>query len=305
MENIIVDIKDWIIENDGYYYYETQLSNCFKYGFETEIIDNVAFVYRRNYQILAMVIEDRSVFLIPELKVSKKNAIQKKLFHEYCEAFELYGAKTIQKYRLTQYNFFWLYRYLEKECNKIDYGFDKYTKLLSEQELSEDNTGFIKIHVHNSFSIAELNNLLSSYNKLYSLLSKVLEVGIEETERLDVNEVETSKSMVLESISLASEGFFIAVLSQVVAAAIIALGKALLDGDKEAYEAQKNNVINKANNEGPDVGARATELLIRMDNLLRLKESGRVPTSMVEYEINRIIEEIKPLQGLTTIDYLI
>ena len=110
--------------------------------------------------------------------------------------------------------------------------------------------------------------------------------------------------MILESISLASEGFVMAVLSQVAAEAIIALGKMLLEGDKAGYQAKKNDVIRKANAEGPDAGRRATELLNRWDNLLRLKENGKVPTNVIDYEINRLTEEIKQLQGLTTIDIL-
>lgn len=292
-------LGDWLALNDAYYYYlsylEKRLDGC-------DVLYDGAYatVVWSGYTIARLFVSYGSIYLVmpKEIVDAPNGVVQRKLMHEYWEAFDLgYGD-----YKLTQQNVIVLDRYAEKAKKKITAGFAKYTKLMKERKLEENNSAYLKISIDNAFSVSELNRLISAYNELYSLMYCVCEYGYEEVEKMDMKNVINSHSMVLESISIGSSGFLVSVLSQVVATGIIALGKALLEDDKAGYEQKKQELLDIANNEKPDDGARILTLAQRLDNWKRLQESGRVPNDVIEREVKRIMEEIADLQGTPRLD---
>lgn len=215
--------------------------------------------------------------------------------------FNLYKSE----YKVTQYNIFLLHRYIEKVCEKIKYGFERYTSLLDKNKLMNTNLGFLKIGIHNSFSVAELNQLIDAYNRLYSIIYCICQYGYDEVSQMNLDEAQKSQSMILESINIGSSGFFISVASQVVASAIVTLGKALISNDQDEYNSRKRELKDKAYEESLDTGARVEVLIQRWDNLVRLRENQRVPTHVIDQAILEIVEEIASLQGTEHIDMLI
>ncbi len=291
----------WLFENNAYEYYATQLEKQMVI-FDTIYKNNKAYVSYLGYQIMVFEVRSGSIFLIKD-KANKENKsfVQKKLDHEYYEMFNLYK----DEYKITQYNIFLLHRYIEKVCEKIKCGFERYTSLLDKNKLMNTNLGFLKIGIHNSFSVAELNELINAYNRLYSIIYCICQYGYEEVSQMDLGEVQKSQSMILESINIGSSGFFISVASQVVASAIVALGKALISNDQDEYNNRKEKLKDIAYEESADIGARVEVLIQRWDNLVRLKENQRVPEHVIDQEILRTVNEIASLQGTQHIDMLV
>lgn len=290
----------WLFENSAYEYYTTQLEKQMG-NFDTIYENNRAYVSYMGYEIMVFEVRSGSIFLINDREKSEKSSfIQKKLEHEYCEMFNLYKCE----YKVTQYNIFLLHRYIDKVCEKVEYGFERYTSLLDENKLMNTNLGFLKIGIHNSFSVAELNELIDAYNRLYSIIYCICQYGYDEVAQMDFIEVKKSQSMVLESINIGSSGFFVAVASQVVASAIVALGKALISNDQDEYNNRKQELKNVAYGESAEVGARVEILIQRWDNLIRIRENQRVPSHIIDREILKIADEIARLQGTQHIDIL-
>lgn len=113
---------------------------------------------------------------------------------------------------------------------------------------------------------------------------------------MNIGEIEKSQSMILESINIGSSGFFISVVSQVVASAIVALGKALISNNQDEYNKSKQKLYEIAYEESAEVGAKVEVLIQRWDNLVRIRENQRVPTHIIDREIHKIAGEIARLQ---------
>lgn len=291
----------WLYENNAYEYYAAKLEKQMKI-FDIGYEDNKASVSYLGYKIMVLEVRAGSIFLInDEGNKEKTSFVQKKLEHEYCEMFNIYK----DEYKITQYNIFLLHRYIEKVREKIEYGFEKYTNLFDKNKLVNTNLGFLKIGIHNSFSVAELNELIDAYNRLYSIIYCICQYGYEEVSQMELDEAEKSQSMILESINIGSSGFFISVASQVVAAAIVAVAKALIANDQDAYNNSKQKLKEIAYEESPEVGARVENLIQRWDNLVRLRENKRVPGHVIDREISNIADEIARLQGTQHIDMLV
>lgn len=291
----------WLFENKAYEYYATQLEKQMKL-FDTLYDKNKAYISFSGYKIMVFEVRSGSIFLIIDERNNEENSfVQKKLIHEYCEMFNLYK----NDYKLTQYNIFLLHRYIEKVYEKIKYGFERYTHLFDKHKLMNTNLGFLKIGIHNSFSVAELNKLIDAYNRLYSIIYCIRQYGYEEVSQMNIDETEKSQSMILESINIGSSGFFISVASQVVAAAIVALGKALISNDQNTYNSHKQELKDIAYKESREVGVRVDELIQHWDNFERLRENRRVPTHIIDQRISQIAAEIAELQGTQHIDLLI
>lgn len=140
----------WLHVNSAYDYYATQLEKQME-GFDTIYMNNRAYVSCLGYKIMVFEVRSKSIFLINDEENKEKSSfVQKKLDHEYCEMFNLYTSE----YKVTQYNIFLVHRYIEKVCEKIKYGFEKYTSLFDKNKLINTNLGFLKIGIHNSFSVA-------------------------------------------------------------------------------------------------------------------------------------------------------
>lgn len=292
-------LGQWLAKNDAHFYYlvflEKKLEGCtVEYG------DNDAYIMCKGYIISRFVFCGQSIYLtMPKEKIkSNYGVVQNKLLHEYLEAFSL----DIEDFKLTQQNFIVYDRYFKKARKKIDAGFDKYMKLMDERKLEESNSAYLKICIDNAFSVTELNTLISAYNQLYSLVYCICEYGCDEVEYMDMKEVLNKHSMVLESISIGSTGFWVSVLEQVVAAGIVAICKGLLGNSDSEYAAKKQELIDLARRESEDVGEKVYRLTVRLDGLLRMKEAGRVPNSVLDTQINSLYDEISRLQGTPHID---
>lgn len=292
-------LGQWLDRNDAHFYYlaflEKRLEGC-----EVEYGTNDAYIKWEGYIISRFIFRGQSIYLtMPQEKIKSNNGVvQSKLLHEYLEAFKL----NVEDFKLTQQNFIVYDRYSEKARRKISAGFDKYMKLMAERKLEENNSAYLKISIDNAFSVTELNTLISAYNKLYSLIYCICEYGCDEVEQMDMDEVLNRHSMVLESISIGSSGFWVSVLSQVVAAGIIAIGKGLLENNASEYATKKQELIDLANQKGEDVGEKVYHLTVRLDGFLRMKEAGRVPDSILDTQINSLYEEIARLQGTSHMD---
>lgn len=222
-------------------------------------------------------------------------------YDEY--SFTIWEKK--DEFKITQMNHFLLRRYLDKTKTKIDLGFDRYNKLLHEQNLYEkEKAGFLKVFVDGSYSVAELNILLDAYNRLYAVLQCAYEYGYEETDEMDITDIIGRNSMVLENISIASPGFFVSVLSGVASNLISHLIEAWISGDVEKADKYKEEAIHQAHLSSAETGDRVEVLLQRLESNLRRKQSGILPTGVVDIEIQRCLEEIKELQGIPTINVL-
>lgn len=139
------------------------------------ILEQEAYVIYGEYVILQFRINKKQLYLVDDRAVFLDNSnsiIQKKLYREYLEHFELRYAPC----RVLQVN---IQNYLYKVRRKIDSGFKRYSELLTENNLFVENTGFLKIEVDNAFSLSELNILLNAYDQLYSIISCVWEEGYE------------------------------------------------------------------------------------------------------------------------------
>lgn len=292
----------WVAENNGHDYYVTQLDNIFR-QFDVKYEGFCAYVFYKNFFIMRLVFKDSSLKLVilADYEVREKDfVVQKKLNHEYREYFNLYD----DEFKVTQMNIYSVHKYIAKVCNKIDYGFDRYTELLDKQGLSSSNSEFLKVGINNAFSITELNELIQAYNSLYSIFYCMCESGYEETLSKEVDEVANVHTMILESINIGSLGFLSSVGAGLVVELVKAVVTAALANDKNQYEEKKQELENRVMNNPDFADDKAFELIQRLEYLLEQRENGRVPAAYIEQSIINTMNRIEELQGTTHVDLL-
>lgn len=296
------EFSKWIAKYGGHDYYVIQLESTIE-KFNVKYDGIYANIFYKQYFIMRLAMDDRSLKLIRETgtKSSESNPIiQKKLYHEYKEYFSLYN----EEFKITQLNIYFVHKYIAKVCSKIDSGFERYTELLEKQGLSDNNSGFLKIEINNAFSVAELNELIQSYNNLYSIIYCMCESGYEETLTKEEYEVINAHTMILESIKIGSLGFLASVGSGLVVELVKALVIAALTNDKKQYEERKTELENRAMNDPDFADDKTFELIQRLEYLIEQREKGKIPAAYVEQAIFKTMKRIEELQGTTHVDLL-
>ena len=248
----------------------------------------------------------RGIYLVPLNKTNSKVEryfVQEKLFHEYNSFFELKNAD----YRITQYNMYALIQYIEIVKKKIEAGFERYTKLIYEN-FKINETGFLKIGLNNAFSLEELQELIQSYNRLYSLFYYICQNGTDLINRNNINDISSRYSMVLESIHIGSEGVLVSVGVELIVDIIKSFIKSVYDLNRTEAEKRKKELIEKAElAEFVQTRQYIYQLIDILDAYLQKRESGCNPMVMayIENEINNIVRKIEQLQGTKHIDLAI
>lgn len=297
----------WIHENEGYEYYENSRFLSLFLDCAIEKVDNksVSIIFH-DYVILQMQFCRRGIYLVPLNKTNSKVEryfVQEKLFHEYNSFFELKNAD----YRITQYNMYALIQYIEIVKKKIEAGFERYTKLIYEN-FKINETGFLKIGLNNAFSLEELQELIQSYNRLYSLFYYICQNGTDLINRNNINDISSRYSMVLESIHIGSEGVLVSVGVELIVDIIKSFIKSVYDLNRTEEEKRKKELIEKAElAEFVQTRQYIYQLIDILDAYLQKRESGCNPMVMayIENEINNIVRKIEQLQGTKHIDLAI
>lgn len=132
-----------------------------------------------------------------------------------------------------------LEHYIETVKRKIKSGFDKYTKLFYDN-FSIHETGFLKIGIDNAFSLEELQELIRSYNKLYSLLYFICQNGTDLIDKDNIDEVCSQYSMILESIHIGSEGVLVSVRVELIVDIIKSFIKSVYDLNRNEAEKKRS-----------------------------------------------------------------
>lgn len=298
------NFNDWVAEQGGFGYYRKRMGRVLG-DFDMDFMDNFAVVRYKNYRIMAMKISNGSIRLIeyPFKEINDGNSIvQKKLHHEYIEFFDLQEGNP---FVVTQYSEYAVLEYIDLVRSKINAGFERYSELIYDQNLNEDNVGFLRININNAFSLAELNELIDSYNKLYSIIFSLCEKGYERTEQLDYAELEKSHNMILESIHIGSEGFLVSVGAGLIVELVKALVSAVLANSREEAKSKREELLEKAESERfLRVRKEIFELITILDRYLDKKEKGLRPEVGIylEHEIHVLVERIEKLQGTEHVD---
>ena len=185
-----------------------------------------------------------------------------------------------------------------------------YTSIQGEESknFKINETGFLKIGLNNAFSLEELQELIQSYNRLYSLFYYICQNGTDLINRNNINDISSRYSMVLESIHIGSEGVLVSVGVELIVDIIKSFIKSVYDLNRTEAEKRKKELIEKAElAEFVQTRQYIYQLIDILDAYLQKRESGCNPMVMayIENEINNIVRKIEQLQGTKHIDLAI
>lgn len=298
---------EWVLWNGGFEYYISRFDRLLK-DISIKIFADRAYGFYDGYMILEFALYDRQLFLILDkeyLKFAKDDVVQKKLFHEYKYFFLLEQ----NPFKITQANIFEVEKYINIVIPKVNAGFKRYETLLEEQKLTNSNTTFLRIEIDNAFSLSELNELISCYNKLYSLIACVSEIGLEEALKKDRDFLFSSHNMILESIHIGSRGDFITAGIEYIVSLLKEMVNLALESDKREYEKKKAAVELKISEENLQFQRRKDifELLKMLDYYFERKNDPSKDPRMhniLDNEIAYIMQQIEFLQGTRHIDLI-
>lgn len=298
-------LRNWIEQEGGFgYYLNYRFWGMFK-GCEIRYRNEMSYVevVYNNYVILNMLIHNKSIILIFDENCKGENVIQKKLDSEYIRFFDLKQ----KPFKVTQYNMFAFFQYMEIVKKKIDVGFEKYAELL-EKNIKATSLSQLQIGISNVFSLEELEQLIDAYNRLYSLIYYACDHGVDEIDDTNIDEVERKYNMVLESIHIGSDGLLASVGAGLIVEIVKALVSSIYAGNRTEAERRKAELTQKAQMEA-DLQTRQYifHLIELLDSYLQKKERGCCHPgvlSYIEYEIDKLVTTIERLQGTTHIDIL-
>lgn len=299
---------EWVLSNGGFEYYISRFDRLLK-DISIKIWGDRAYGFYGGYMILEFALYDRQLFLILDkeyLKFAKDDVVQKKLFHEYKFFFSLEQ----NPFKIIQANIFEVEKYINIVILKIDAGFKRYEALLEEQKLTNSNTTFLRIEIDNAFSLSELNELISCYNKLYSLIACVSEIGLEEALKKDKDFLFGSHNMILESIHIGSRGDFITAGIEFIVSLLKEMVNLALESDKREYEKKKAAVELKLSEEKLEFqrAKDVFDLLEMLDYYFEKRNDHSKPSGMhniLDNEIAYIMQRIESLQGTRHIDIIV
>lgn len=301
------EFTKWVMKHNGYDYYIPTFEKLFR-DMEFSVFDDKACVIYDKYIILQFCINKKQLYLVDEpisLWNKKNSIIQKKLYHEYIESFEL----KYHPYKVLQVNIIAIEKYLWKVRSKIDGGFERYEELLVEHNLFLENTGFLKIEVDNAFSVSELNLLLKAYNELYSIIACIWEKGYENICQKSIIDLKESHNMIIESINIGSKGSIFTAGKDIICSIIESLISAALECDKREYERKKAELQLEMTSNQLFMQRREEifRLIEMLDYYMKQKnnQSNINTLPYIETEILIIIEKIEKLQGSKHINLVV
>ncbi len=212
-------MEQWLFENDVYKFYTrlfTYISRDEKFHFR-EVEYNRGFLYYENRMIMELITNEKRIYLAYDeitTYINKNDQIENKIMHEYRKfitgAFEK-GYKDQKLFPVTTENLYFVLNYINTIRYKIIRGFDKYYTVLENEGLTGVmDTGYLEIVISNYFSFNNLSEMLNCYNDLYSLLLFVSTNDYNEIEK-EIENYGNSRSLVIESINVASDGIIVAV----------------------------------------------------------------------------------------------
>lgn len=153
-----------------------------------------------------------------------------------------------------------------------------------------------------------MQELIQSYNRLYSLFYYICQNGTDLINRNNINDISSRYSMVLESIHIGSEGVLVSVGVELIVDIIKSFIKSVYDLNRTEAEKRKKELIEKAElAEFVQTRQYIYQLIDILDAYLQKRESGCNPMVMayIENEINNIVRKIEQLQGTKHIDLAI
>lgn len=300
-----MNFEEWVKHNKGYDYYIKTLRALDDCNVVLRAEGEDAWVYYKNYCIMKLRFFDKKIYIshIPlnKKELNYKGVVQDKLIHEVNEYFNLYINK---EYTISYANSCIVTEYLKVVFNKIDNGFEKYLKLVYEQGGTVKNDAYLKVKINNAFSLANLYELLSAYNELYSVLFGISEKGIENIDSDNIASIKKQHNLILESIHIASEGAFVSLGSGLIIELIKTIISVIRNGDLQELRLKKAELERQANQsflEEREMIFRLIQLLDRYDNMV---SSNSRFTPYIMEEIQTIVRKIEELQGTKHIDIL-
>ena len=300
-------IVEWLSENGAYEYYFGKLQRLLA-DMEYTFTRKNASVFYKNFQILNLEIYGRQLYLIEVDKknyTSKQSIIQNKLYHEYYEFFKLRRCA----FKVLQVNIVLLEEYIYRVRTKIDVGFERYIQLINKEMLTIENSGYLKIEIDNAFSLLELNELLESYNRLYSLIDILLENGYDNVSEENVKYLENNHSLILESISIGSKGDLFTVGKETVLMLIKSLLSIAFENDRQVYELKKVELEHEMAQSQLFIQHRqeVEYLISTLDKYMQIKENGTNLSTLpyIQNEITIIIARIEKLQGSNHVNLMV
>ena len=300
-------IVEWLSENGAYEYYFGKLQRLLA-DMEYTFTRKNASVFYKNFQILNLEIYGRQLYLIEVDKknyTSKQSIIQNKLYHEYYVFFKLRRCA----FKVLQVNIVLLEEYIYRVRTKIDVGFERYIQLINKEMLTIENSGYLKIEIDNAFSLLELNELLESYNRLYSLIDILLENGYDNVSEENVKYLENNHSLILESISIGSKGDLFTVGKETVLMLIKSLLSIAFENDRQVYELKKVELEHEMAQSQLFIQHRqeVEYLISTLDKYMQIKENGTNLSTLpyIQNEITIIIARIEKLQGSNHINLMV
>lgn len=202
-----------------------------------------------------------------------------------------------------------LEEYIYRVRTKIDVGFERYIQLINKEMLTIENSGYLKIEIDNAFSLLELNELLESYNRLYSLIDILLENGYDNVSEENVKHLENNHSLILESISIGSKGDLFTVGKETVLMLIKSLLSIAFENDRQVYELKKVELEHEMAQSQLFIQHRqeVEYLISTLDKYMQIKENGTNLSTLpyIQNEITIIIARIEKLQGSNHINLMV
>ena len=309
--------KDWFDHHDVYKYYYKILrllneDNGFQF---TELENSFGILSYKGYRILEVSTFNKRINLEYNNiigSVNELDPVENKLKHEY-KKFLIQNKFVKEKeifFPITNENLYVVMRYISKVCNKIDVGFKQYFDVLEEEGLSSvSQTSYLEIEISNYYSFGKLGDLLDSYNQLYSLLNFILERDAEDIDRNCKNYKQYQRSMVVESIQVASDGLLVAVGTDIIVELIKGLVKYIMkpELDKSEYAKRRKAIDEELStrdfinlhNEIFDVLTLLDQFHHQFD---KCNDSTRV---YIKNEIEVLTNKIETLQGTKHVNLLI
>lgn len=308
-----MEFLKWLEINNAYKYYHDYFrrvisNDSFSFNFEENFYNEYSSICELSYEgyIIAMfTIEKKRLVLITKNSIgsNSENPIQQKLIHEFIEYFKLNVEEKKHNYYLSQSKFYDFDKYVEKVTHKIDMGFEKFMDLLKLENLNYEDIGYIKISTNSYYSFASLSELLTAYNKLYSLIDFIYSNDVETIEK-KVKNISIEKSLVLESVHIASEGFLLALGQGVLINIISELIKFVLSGttDYKKYREYKEKLVKKVEKDQSFLEERryVRELIYLLDDhIKKIDNCNNEISYYIKNEIDFLVNKIEELQGIT------
>ncbi len=310
-------IQEWLFRNHAYkfnfrLFHWVPENDAFQFR---ELDYNRGLIYYREHIIMELLANERRIYLAYDFisdYVDKNSQIDSKLKHEYRKLINYRSkgkSKDLVKYPLNSENMYMLWDYVYDVQTKIDSGFEKYFDVLENEGLrrSED-VGYLEIEISNYYSFEKLGEMLKCYNELYSLLHFVLTRSPEKVDE-DIESYDKNKSMVVESINVASDGILVAVGVGLIVEAIKSLIMYVLSprAEREEYEKRRADVNNRINdNSFLRKEQEIYDTLVTLDRYYyQLEQCHNKTRYHIEQRVKELVHRIEELQGTNRVNLLV